>query len=84
MMYHYVLLLIGCASCEICFNQSGALPHWVVTCHQYEISALVSQMSFHGETVGGVAKCRLFSQATIMAENLVILLWPFSMGETNS
>ena len=33
---------------------------WVVTCHQYGISALVSQMSFRGETSGGVAKCRLF------------------------
>ena len=35
---------------------------WVVTRHQYGISALVSQTSFRGETVGGVAKCRLFSQ----------------------
>ena len=78
----WALLLIGCATCEICFNQSGALPHWVVT-HQYGISVLVSQTSFHGETVGGVAKCHLFSQATVMAENLVILLWPFSMGVTN-
>ena len=33
---------------------------WVVTCHQYGISALVSQTSFRGETSGGVAKCRLF------------------------
>ena len=33
---------------------------WVVRRHQYGISALVSQMSFRGETVGGVAKCRLF------------------------
>ena len=78
-----VLLLIGCATCEICFNQSRALPHWVVTHHQYGISALVSQTSFHGETVGGIMKCHLFSQATVMAENLVILLWPISMGETN-
>jgi len=78
----WVLLLIGCATCQICFNQSGALPHWIVM-HQYGISVLVSQTSFRGETVGGVAKCRLFSQATVMAENLVILLWPFSMGETN-
>ena len=78
-----VLLLIGCATCEICFNQSRALPHWVVTHHQYGISALVSQTSFHGETVGGIVKCHLFSQATVMAENLVILLWPISMGETN-
>ena len=39
---------------------------WVVTRHQYGISALVSQTSFRRETVVGVAKCRLFSQATIM------------------
>ena len=36
---------------------------WVVTRHQYGISAHVSQMSFRGETRGGIAKCRLFSQA---------------------
>ena len=36
---------------------------WVVTRHQYGISALVSQMSFGGESGGSVAKCRLFSQA---------------------
>ena len=36
---------------------------WVVTRHQYGISALVSQTSFRGETSGGVEKCRLFSQA---------------------
>ena len=36
---------------------------WVVTRHQYGISVLVSQTSFRGETSGGVAKCRLFSQA---------------------
>ena len=30
---------------------------WVVTRHQYRISALVSQTSFRWETVGGVAKC---------------------------
>ena len=35
---------------------------WVVTRHQYGISALVSQTSFRGETSGEVAKCRLFSQ----------------------
>ena len=38
---------------------------WVVTRHQYGISALVSKTSFGGETSGGVAKCRLFSQATV-------------------
>ena len=37
---------------------------WVVTRHQYGISALVSQTScsIRGETVCGVAKSRLFSQ----------------------
>ena len=35
---------------------------WVVTRHQYGISAFVSQTSFHGDTRGDVAKCRLFSQ----------------------
>ena len=38
---------------------------WVVTRHQHGISAFVSQMSFRGETSGGVAKCRLFSQARL-------------------
>ena len=37
---------------------------WVVTRYQYGISALVSQMSFGGETSGSSAKCWLFSQAT--------------------
>ena len=36
---------------------------WVVTRHQYGISALVSQTSFGGWTSGSVPKCRLFSQA---------------------
>ena len=34
------------------------------TCHQYGISALDPRTSFQEETVGGVAKCRLFSKAT--------------------
>ena len=38
---------------------------WVVTRHQYGISALVSRMSFGGETSGSVAKCWLFSQAIL-------------------
>ena len=33
---------------------------WVMTRHQYGISALVSQTLFGGETSGGVAKCRCF------------------------
>ena len=35
---------------------------WVVTRHQYGISVAVYRTSFRGETSGGVAKCRLFSQ----------------------
>ena len=42
---------------------------WVVTRHQYGISALVSQTSFGGETSGSVAKYRLFSQASALPEN---------------
>ena len=30
---------------------------WVVTCHQYGISALVSQASFGGKTSGSIPKC---------------------------
>ena len=35
-----------------------------MTRHQYGISALASQASLRGETSGGFAKCRLFSQAS--------------------
>ena len=38
---------------------------WVVTRHQYRVSALVSQTSFGGKTSGSVAKCRLFSKASV-------------------
>ena len=37
----------------------------VVTHHQYEISALVSQRLFGKETSGSVTKCQLFSQAIL-------------------
>ena len=33
---------------------------WIVTRHQCGISAVVAQISFRGETSGGVAKCQLF------------------------
>ena len=42
----------------------SSIQIWVVTRHQYGISAVVSQTSFLGETSGGVAKCRLFSKVT--------------------
>ena len=45
----------------------GTTQIWVMTRHQYGISALVSQTSFGGETSGSVAKCGLSSQATYKA-----------------
>ena len=41
-------------------------PIWVMTYHQYGISALVSQTSFGAETSGGIAKCQLFPQAKVI------------------
>ena len=32
--------------------------------HQYEISALISRASFHGESSNGITKCQQFSQAS--------------------
>ena len=42
---------------------------WVMTCHQYVISVLVSQTSFHQETSGGVAKSQLFFQANHLSKH---------------
>ena len=50
---------------------------WVVTRHQYGISALVSQTSFQGETSGGVAKCQLFSQASLFLPVDVVFIARF-------
>ena len=57
---HY--LVLGSASdwLKICFNQSEALPR---SGHLYGVSMLVPQTLFPWETSGGVAKCRLYSQA---------------------
>ena len=46
---------------------------WVVTHHQYWISALVSQTSFGGDTIVSIAKCWLFSQADKIP--VVEVLW---------
>ena len=46
-------------------------PDFVVTRHQYGISALVSQTSFGGETSGSVVKCRLFSHTGLKLLNSV-------------
>ena len=40
----------------------SACQIWVITGHQYGISSVVAQTSCRGETSGGVANCRLFSQ----------------------
>ena len=42
---------------------------WVVTCHQYGISELVSQTSFRDETSDGVEKCWLISQGIIFVRH---------------
>ena len=48
------------------------------------ISSLVSQMSFRGETTGGVAKCRLFSQVKMKTAQLSLRshlhTWKFDPG----
>ena len=59
----WVVLLIGWNKFLSRHDQSEELPR-SVTRHQYGIAALVFQTSFRGETIGGVLKCRLFSQAT--------------------
>ena len=61
---------LGCASDWLAAREIGlkttnqsTTQIWVVTRHQYRISAVVAQTSFGGETSCGVAKCRLVSQA---------------------
>ena len=69
----WVVLLIGLKQS---FSQSESLP-WSGLRHQYGISSLVSQMSFRGETSGGVAKCRLFSQVKMKtAQQLSLKISP--------
>ena len=64
MTHHY--LDLGSASDWSCRVGNVLQPikittqFWVVTRHQYGISALVSQTSFRGETVGGVANVICF------------------------
>ena len=44
---------------------------WVVTGHRYEISAVISQMLFCGETTGSTAKCGLFSFANLLDSQFI-------------
>lgn len=48
---------------EQSFNQSGTTQILELARHRCGASALVSRMSFRGETKGGVPKCWPFSQA---------------------
>ena len=50
---------------------------WVMTCHPYRISVLVSQMSFHGETSGGISKCWLFSHVRNNEDCIFLTSWVF-------
>ena len=48
----WVVILIGCAVREICFNQ------W-----EWHVKYGISLADIYGETSGGFAKCWLFSKA---------------------
>ena len=48
-------------------NPAWTTRPWVITRHQYGISAIVSQTSFRGETSAGVGKCRLIFQAIVLS-----------------
>ena len=65
----WVVLLIDRAMGKLIQPIRSTTQIWVVTRHQYGISALVSQTSFGGETSGSVAKCRMFSQVSALPEN---------------
>ena len=54
---------------------------WVVTCHQYGISALVTQTSFCEGSSGDLAKRRLFSQARLSAKLRSFLPKMFATGD---
>ena len=56
----WFVLLIGWS-----FVSTNQKQVWVVTPHQFGISTPFSQTSYREDTTGGVAKCRLFSQATL-------------------
>ena len=69
----WVVFLIGWN--KLSANQKH---YGVVTRHHYGIFAFVSRTPFLGETSGGVAKCRLLSQANIalgcIVDNMLVLL----------
>ena len=63
----WLVLLIGWSKFSDNQTQNPDMGKtWVVSHHQYGISAIIFQASFHGDTSGGVARCRLFSQVVIL------------------
>ena len=57
----WLVLLIGWCKSSSSHDQSEA-QIWVVMHHQYGVSAPFPQVSFHGETSTGIAKCWLIYQ----------------------
>ena len=70
-------------------NQKSTTQIWVVTRHQYRISALVSQTSFCGETSGGAPRnvgCFLKLSANLLASffSKILFFWNESFATTRS
>ena len=68
------MLQIGRTTREICFNQPKHYPDPRSDTSSVQISALVPQISYHGETGGVAAKCWLFSQAKCGMSTLSFIL----------
>ena len=58
-------LLLFFSSCLGIWHCQLTTQIWVVTRHQYGISALISQTSFGRETSGSVTKCWLFHRMSV-------------------
>ena len=77
----WVVILIGCADMEICFNQSDAVTRsWQWHANVTEFMRSLPRYQFRGETVSGVAKCRLFSQAIKRPQSFFLLFLFFFYG----
>ena len=61
----WIVLLIGCT---FALTNQKHYPQLGSEASSVGNSAVFSQVSFRGETVGWVAKCRLFSHATFVAD----------------
>ena len=64
----WVVFLIGRKKISLAIRPVGSNSQlWVVTRHQYGISALVPQTSFRWKTRGSFAKCQLYCQANSLS-----------------